>query len=193
MRSFWPTPTRTTKFHPAYVTKLFLSNLFRYRSAEIYGKPDEHTFEINTIDYNQPTCSCRWAMPSEHKYKIINYEEKNKKDDSGIDHDVSELTIQNTEDGHKVVLVVGLPTNDPDSYAASAFSGRISAGFRGEEGRTFTLEPEPDVTYKLIDIQADHATIQNTKTNQEITIPLIKGKEVFRAPDGKLWGADAKR
>ena len=181
--------------HPAYTTKLFLLRFVQKSfHLKFNGKPDDHTYEINTIDYNQPTQFLQMgdAIPNT-KYKIINYEEKHKKDDSDIDHDVSELTIQSVEDGHKVVLVLGVPADDPDSYAAFRFFlNTPPKDFGVKKDAPFTLDPEPDVTYKLIDIQKDHATIQNQKTNEEITIPLIKGKEVYRTPDGKLWGADAK-
>lgn len=168
--------------HPAYTTKLFLEKFIQkpFR-LKFDGKPDEHTFEINTVDVNQPTqfLAMGDAIPNT-KYKIVGYEEKHKKDDNGIDKDVSELAIQNTETGKKVILVVGETVNDPDSFAQFRYLWKKPPlSFPVKLDATFTIEPEPDVTYKLIDITKDQATIENQKTSKQIVIPVLKQGDTF--------------
>ena len=173
--------------HPEYTTKLFLAKFIQkpFR-LKFNGKPDPNTYEINTIDYNQPTQFLQMGdLIPNTKYKIVDYKEIHKKDANEIDQDLSELTIENTETGKKLVLVVGVQGNDPDSFAQfTYFWKKPPASFPVKLDATFTLDPETDVTYKLIDIKADQATIENQKTNKQIVIPLFKqGGDTFHYPD----------
>jgi hypothetical protein len=163
--------------HPPYVTKLFLEKYAPIPFRLLFkGKPDADTFQIDMIDTRQPTQFVKMGDQIENtKYKLVDYKEKNFPDpDTGMEKDVSELTLQNTETNAKVVLVIDKPTDDPTSFGLFEFLWNGKTEIRVKLGDNFTLKPEPDVTYKLIDIDATHATIQNLKTNEEINIPLYK-------------------
>lgn len=177
--------------HPPYITKLFLEAWIQKHFRLIFnGQPDNTSFQIDTVDVPQPTQILSMGdLIAGTKYKIVGFVHKTKTDDNGVEHDISELTIENTETGKKVVLVVGQVVDDPDSYALfKYFWKKPPVEIKVKKDDTFTLDPESDVSYKVIDIQKDHATIVNLKTNKEILIPLYKqGGDTFHSPEGKFY------
>jgi hypothetical protein len=176
--------------HPPYTDKLCLEKFISVPFRLIFnGRPDEHTFQIDTVDIQQPTQILQMGETIDKtKYKIVKFEEKHKPDpDSGGDKDISELTVENSDTGKKVVLVLGQTVNDPDSYARFRYFWKGSKPFPVKKDASFTIDPETDVTYKLIDINENGATIVNLKTNQEIKIPLVKTGETFHSSDGNYY------
>ena len=170
--------------HPPYTTKLFLEKYIPVPFRVIFnGRPDDKSFQIDTLDVNQPTQILQMGDAiAGTKYKIVDFVEKHKMDENGIDHDVSELTVQNTESNAKLVLVMGVVANDPDSYGLFKYLWSGVTEIRVKLGANFSIKPETDVNYKLVDIDANQAKIQNLKTNEEIIIPLLTEGTTFHWP-----------
>jgi hypothetical protein len=165
------------KSHPPYYTKLFLIQYvrqpFRLLFAAYDGDvahPDKMDFEINTIDINQPTQFVKIGdIIAGTKFKVIKFEYKSETDSAtGDKTDTSELTLQNTETGDSVLLVLNKISNSPDSYAAFHYAWN-DTNFEVKKGKVFALRPEDNLRYILIDITDDHALIQ-TPTGQQVTI-----------------------
>jgi hypothetical protein len=166
--------------HPPYYTKLRLVKyiqvpfrlLFNAYDGDI-NHPETLDFQINTIDINQPSQFLKIGdQIAGTKFKIIKFASKHEVDPSTqTDTDVSELTVQNTESGDNVVLVLGKEANSPDSYALFSYLWNTSQ-FQVKLGKQFALPPETSLRYNLIDIKADHALIQ-TPTNEKVTVPLV--------------------
>ena len=79
--------------------------------------------------------------------------------------DVSELTVINKRTGDKAVLPLGKPIISPDTlihfkYLWVAPGGQPTPDFTRRKGDTFSLAPETDKTYKVIDIKAGEAVIE---------------------------------
>ena len=101
-------------------------------------------------------------------YKIGRYEEKKSIDARGIPVDASELTLENIENGHTIILVKDKQTDDPRSEGT--FLNQITAEtFIQKKGETFLLKPD-QIEFKIIDINPDSAQIQDTKTGQTYRI-----------------------
>jgi len=164
--------------HSAYWTKLRLAEFIKVKFSIIFqGQPDDDSFQINTVDVNQPTQILKMgdAIPNT-KYKIIKFEKKIATDpESGIEHDNSELTIQGTDPAAPaiVVLVKNRIVDAPESYAKFRYLWD-GTEFTVKKGQDFSFKPETDVTYKLIDINGNEAKIHNLKTNEDFTIPRPK-------------------
>lgn len=167
--------------HPPYATKLFLEKTIQMHLRIIFnGRTDPRTYQIDTIDISQPTQYLHMGdRIAGTKYKIVGFKEKHQKDANGIDHEVSELTIQNTETGEKAVLAMGTVEDDPDLYAVFKYFWGKPVEIKVKQGDTFTLDPENDVTYKFVFAAKDFARIVNLKTNETLTIPVLKGTETF--------------
>ena len=134
------------------------------------AQPDADSYQINTVDINQASQILKIGdQIAGTKFKLIKFEPKSMTDSNGIDHNISELTIQNTETQAQVVLVYDKQADSPDSYAVLKYLWNTSQ-ITVKKDQEFVLKPETDVKYKLIDISDREAVIQ-TKTGDKITIP----------------------
>ncbi len=167
------------KSHPPYYSRLRLAQYYRQPFRLLFNaydgdpkKPESMDFQINTIDINQPSQFVKIGdvIPGT-KFKVIKFEFKQVMDPNTLSQtDVSELTVQNTENGDLVVLVLEKESNSPDSYAIFHYLWDNSK-FAVKKGKDFNIPPEKDVTYKLIDITDAQAVIQ-LPTGKTYNVPL---------------------
>ncbi|MGB8354415.1 MAG: Amuc_1099 family pilus-like system protein [Chthoniobacteraceae bacterium] len=157
--------------HPAYTTKLKLAKFIQVKFRLLFSaQPDADSYQINTVDLNQPSQILKIGdQIVGTKFKLIKFEPKSMTDSNGIDHNISELTIQNTETGAQVVLIYDKQADSPDSYAVFKYLWN-NTQITVKKDQEFVLKPEVDVKYKLIDINDQEAVIQ-TATGDKIKIP----------------------
>ena len=161
--------------HPPYHTKLELVRIvdipFRLRVMSIdvpakVKKPSDVTVQINTIDRGNKTQFLPVGddIPGT-KFKIESYEQKEIPGADGTKEDASEVTIINKETGEKIVLPLKKIINSPDSYGIFRYKwvkpgGKKTDDFPKRRSETFTLPPDADKTYKLIEIKGRDAVIE---------------------------------
>jgi hypothetical protein len=168
--------------HPPYWTKLRLKQYIRQPFRLLFEgydgdpkKPEGMDFQINPMDVaNAGTQFLHIGdIIGGTKFKIMSFVPKSVLDpNTGSNTDVSELTVQNTETGDNVVLVLNQTANSPDSYADFVYLWN-NTEFQVKKGKQFALPPETTKLYILIDITDDNAVIQ-TPTGQKVTIPKLK-------------------
>ena len=166
---------RDPKSVPPYTTKLRLAKFIAVPFRLIFtGTPDEgQTFTVNSKDLKSRTQFLELGQMIEGSpYKILSYEKKQTTRDE-IEYDVSELTIENTETGQKMVLVVNKEANDPTSFGEFRYL-LDNTTFKVKKDDEFALNPEQDRKYKLIDIKESEAVIQDVKSGEKIVIPLLQ-------------------
>lgn len=153
---------------PPYWTKLrlakFISKPFRLKFT---GTPDDgQTFTINAIDGKSRTQFLQLGQMIEGApYKLLSYK-PNKVNKDDMEVDMSELTIENTETGQKLVLVVRKEANDPTSFGEFSYLYDNSR-FTVKKDDEFTLAPQSDKKYKLIDISQSEALIKDLQSGEE--------------------------
>jgi hypothetical protein len=160
---------------PPYYTKLrlqkFISKPFRLIFT---GTPDDgQTFTINTKDLKSRTQFLeRDQMIRDTPYKVIGYEKKTITENE-IEKDVSELTIENTETGQKMVLIANKEANDPTSFGEflNLYDNSVFTVKKDDE---FSMNPETDHKYKLIDITEKEAVIKDLKLGSDHKIPPVQ-------------------
>ncbi len=156
---------------PPYHTKLRLVKFdpkpFRLKFS---GSPDEgQTFMINTKDLGGRTQFLKLGDTIEGApYKLLTYEQKSTTRNE-IQVDVSELTIENTETGQKITLVFDREADDPTSFGEFLYL-YDNSNLRVKKDDEFSLPPETAKKYKLIDISASEAQIQDLATGEKIRI-----------------------
>ena len=167
-------PTKADS-HPPYHTKLELVKVvyiaFRLRVMSIdvppkVKKPSDVTVQINTIDLKNRTMFVAVGedIPGT-KFKIDSFQQKEIDGADGTKKDVSETTIINKETGEKVVLPFRQIVDSPDSYGIFQYKwfkpgGKKPDPFPKRRGDTFTLPPDTDKIYKVIEIKGQEATIE---------------------------------
>jgi hypothetical protein len=172
------TDPQDPKSHPPYYTKLrlirYIKESFRLLFNAYDGdvkKPDSLTFQINTVDVRQPSQFLKVGDDiAGTKFKVIKFEFKDVPNPStGINQDVSELTVQNKENGDNVVLILEHIVDSPDSFALFHYLWN-NTQIKVKKEKEFVLQPETTLRYKLIDIKDNEALIQ-TPTGQQVRVP----------------------
>jgi hypothetical protein len=159
---------------PPYHTKLRLEKFIAVPFRLIFtGSPDEgQTFTINSKDLKSRTQFLQLGDTIEGSpYKVLTYEKKSEVRDE-IERDISELTIQNTQTGQKLVLVWNQESNDPTSFADFVYL-LDNSKFKVKKDDDFSLQPETDRKYKLIDISEAEAVIQDVASGEQFKIPKL--------------------
>lgn len=177
--------------HPPYHTRLTLAPLpngqvgivnipFRLKvmSWDQDTKNKTITVAINTIDRGARTHFVDIGLPIPNTpYTTEKFEKKEVPGADGTTKDVSELTIVNKTTGKRVTLPLGVVVDSPDSYVVlrylwAAAGGQPTADMNKKKDDTFTLPPENDKIYKVVDIKAPNP--QNGAPG-EVTILLPSG------------------
>jgi hypothetical protein len=167
--------------HPPYHTKLWLKRFEKvpfllkfnaYDGDPVKDKPEDLTFQINTLTVRTPSVFRKIGdNVAGEKYKIIKFEYKKMTDANGVEKDVSELTLEkNDETKDKVVLIYNTRIDSPDSFALFDYQWPGAAGdIRVPKGKEFVLRPVIDQRYRLLDINEQAASIQ-TPSGEKVSI-----------------------
>ena len=161
--------------HADYITKLKMISLAQEPFRFVFSSWVGDTYAINTIDHRQPTQFLKIGETIRGTlFKLVKFKEKNEKSKFGTDVDVSELTLENAENKDELTLTKGKTTTSPESVANFLYTWGGDQRFSAKKGQEFSLKPQTEIKYKLIDVQPDKAILINTqKPNEEIDIGLL--------------------
>ncbi len=163
--------------HPPYVAKLKLKSFAQERFPLIFSSNVEETYAINSVDLRRPTQFLKVGdLVAGTKFKIAGYIEKYDTDKYGTTVDVSELTLEQVESHDRVTLVKEKPATSPESVAHFLYTwGGSEQAFAVKKDQEFSLKPQTEIKYKLLDVQSDKAIIINTlKPNEKIEVGPVK-------------------
>jgi hypothetical protein len=171
--------------HPAYVTKLQLKSFTEEPFRLIFSSWDADVFGINAvdaagraIDRREPTQFLRVGDTIRGtRFKILKFTEKHQVNPATSgDMDVSELLLEHDQTHDRLTLVKERVATSPESVATFSYSWPASQPpreFQVRKDQEFSLKPEEDIKYKVMDVQPGKAVIVNTqKPNEPIEIGL---------------------
>jgi hypothetical protein len=93
---------------------------------------------------------------------------------TGGQDDVSELTLENQDTTERLVLVKEKIMISPESVANFVYTWAQRREFSVKKDQEFSLPPEAEIRYKLVDVQPDKAVIVNTRQpNERIEVGLL--------------------
>jgi hypothetical protein len=158
--------------HPDYFTKLHLVSATEEPFRYIFSSRSGDRFGINTIDESEPTQFLKVGDAIRGtEFKIINFTEKHARNKYGINADVSELLLEHEQSHIQVTLVKREVATSPQSVATFVYTWGGRREFEVRKDQEFSLKPNEDVKYKLVDVQPDKAVIVNTQQpNAQIEI-----------------------
>jgi len=173
--------------YPPYLTKLVLADIKNIPFRMVFKSWDgdrsnqkEMTFQINTLDFQQPTMFLKLGEPVPNsKFKLESFKFNEVPNAAkGYNEDLSELTLVHVETKKPVVLILAKVTNSPESYAVFSYkwvkTGETPTGnFGVKAGQEFSLPPEADKKYKIIDIGETEVQIQ-TPAGEKKTLRQTK-------------------
>lgn len=161
--------------HPPYIAKLKLKSYAQEPFRLVFASWVGDTYAINTSDLKEPTQFLKIGnVIRGTTFKIVGFTEKSDRNKYGTIIDVSELTLENTETGERLNLVKEKIMISPASVANFVYPLGDRREFAVKKDEEFSLKPEEQIRYKLIDVQPGRAVIVDTrKPDQRIEVDSI--------------------
>jgi len=168
------TPTDKAS-HPAFTAKLKMKSFGQEPFRLVFASWVGDTFALNTNDLKEPTQFLKigdWIRGT--KFKILKFVEKYDANKYGTRVDVSELILENAETREQLSLVKEKVMISPEPVANFVYLWREPREFAVKKDREFSLKPEEQTKYKLVDVQPGKAVIVNIrKPNEPIEVGLF--------------------
>ena len=162
--------------HPSFIAKLKMKSFTRQPFRLVFASKAGDTFTINSADLKEPTQFLQLGDTiSGTKFRLADFVEKSATNPAtGGQDDVSELTLENQETGERLTLVKEKIMISPESVANFVYTWAQRREFSVKKDQEFSLPPEQEIRYKLVDVQPDKAVIVNTRQpNERIEIGLL--------------------
>jgi hypothetical protein len=159
--------------HPEYYTKLKLKSSTEEPFWFVFSSWVGDTFAINTIDLKQPTQFLKVGdMVKGTRFKIAKFQEKYQANKYGTN--VSELTLEQIETKQQLTLVKEKIAMSPEAVATFVYTWGGRHDFQVRKDQEFSLKPQEQIKYKLIEIEPAKAVIVNSqRADEPIEIGLL--------------------
>ncbi len=162
-----PRPTDQDS-HPAFTAKLKMKSFGQEAFRVVFASWVDGTFALNTNDLKQPTQFLKIGDTIRGtNFKIVKFIEKYDRNQYGTKVDVSELIVENSETQEQLSLVKEKIMISPEPVAKFVYLWREPREFTVKKDREFSLKPEEQTKYKLVDVQPGKAVIVNTRKPDE--------------------------
>jgi len=155
--------------HPAFIAKLKMKSFTQEPFRLVFASWVDDTFALNTSDLKEPTQFLKIGDPIRGtKFKIVKFTEKHETNKYGTKVDVSELILENQETREQLSLVKEKIMISPESVANFVYAWGERREFAVKKNQEFSLKPEEQIKYKLVDVQPAKAVIVNTQKPDEL-------------------------
>jgi hypothetical protein len=161
--------------HPPFVAKLKMKSFAQEPFKLVFASWVDDTFAVNTNDLKEPTQFLKIGDSIRGtKFKIVDFTEKHETNKYGTRIDVSELTLENRETYERLFLVKEKVMISPESVANFVYEWGERKEFAVKKNQEFSLKPEEQIKYKLIDVLPHRAIIVDTqKPDAPIEVSLL--------------------
>ncbi len=159
--------------HPPLYTKLRMVKLDAQAFPVVFDGVEGKKATI-TIQHGQLSERYYLALgeriPGE-SWKISAIRPRKSVDKSGTTVDVSELVLQNSENGEKLVLIKSMLSNSPGGTAVLSLEG-MDREIQVKEKQQFTLSPEDKTQFTVLDIRPTQVVLKVNGTGEVITVTM---------------------
>lgn len=167
----WQNHTNPTdkNSHPAFITRLKMKSFVQEPFRLVFASWVDETFAINTNDLKEPTQFLRLGDSIRGtKFTLVKFAEKYEANKYGTKIDVSELTLENPETHEQVNLVKEKIMISPESVANFVYAWGDRREFAVKKDQEFSLKPEAQTKYKLVDVSPAKAVVINIQKPNEL-------------------------
>ena len=161
--------------HPPFIAKLKMKSFAQEPFRLVFASWVDATFALNTHDLKEPTQFLKIGDSIRGtKFKLVKFTEKYDTNKYGTKVDVSELTLENRETHEPVTLVKEKIMISPESVAYFVYEWGERKEFAVKKDQEFSLKPEEQIRYKLIDVLPRRALVVDIrKPEQPIEVPPL--------------------
>jgi hypothetical protein len=150
--------------HPEYYTKLKLKSATEEPFRLVFSSWVGDSFAINTIDMKRPTQFVKVGDSIKGtRFKVAKFVEKYQPNKYGTNVDVSELTLEQQETHQQLTLVKEKVAMSPESVATLVYTWASRQEFQVRKDQEFSLKPQEDIKYKLVEVEPAKAVIVNSQ------------------------------
>ena len=150
--------------HPDYVTKLHLVSAAEEPFPYIFASRMKDLFGINAVDQSEPTQFLKVGEVIRGTgYKIVEFTEKQERNQYGTNIDVSELLLEHQQTHAQVTLVKEKLATSPQSVATFVYTWGGRREFEVRKDQEFSIPPNEEIKYKLVDVRSGKAVIVDTQ------------------------------
>ena len=154
--------------HPEYYTKLKLKSATEEPFRLVFSSWVGDSFAINTIDMKRPTQFVKVGDSIKGtRFNVAKFVEKYQPNKYGTNVDVSELTIEQQETHQHLTLVKEKVAMSPESVATLVYTWASRQEFQVRKDQEFSLKPQEDIKYKLVEVEPAKAVIVNSQRADE--------------------------
>jgi hypothetical protein len=155
--------------HPAFIAKLKMKSFAQEPFRLVFASWVNDTFALNTNDLKEPTQFLKVGDSIRGtKFKIVRFVEKHETNKYGTKIDVSELLLENRETREQLSLVKEKIMISPASVVNFVYFWGERREFAVKKDQEFSLKPEEQIKYKLVDVQPAKAVIVKTQEPHEL-------------------------
>ncbi len=162
--------------HPPFIAKLKLKTVATEPFRLVFASWAGDTFTINTTDLKEPTQFLKIGDAiAGTRFRLAKFIEKSAVNPAtGGQVDVSELILEQVETHEQVTLVKEKTMISPQSIATFVYLWGERREFAVKKGQEFSLPPQLEIRYKLIDVEPNRAVIVNAqKPDERIEVPPL--------------------
>ena len=160
--------------HPPYWSKLYLKRFVRVPFHMRFEAKNGDKFFLNETDDEEAATQIKkigeTAVLGKYRFKLTKFQEKFDTT-QGFKKDVSELTLTNVETGQQVVLPKGENVDSPTTYAVLNYVWNgpgVRPEFAVQRDGEFTLPPETNVKYKVVELSDTDVKVIKTDEKKEL-------------------------
>lgn len=167
--------------HPEYYTKLRLKSATEEPFRLVFSSWVGETFAINTIELKRPTQFLKVGDTVKGtRFEIAKFQEKYQQNKYGTRVDVSELTLEQIETHEQLTLVKEKVAMSPESVATFIYTWGGRQEFQVRIDQEFSLNPQNQTKYKLVEVEPTKAVIVNSqRASEPIEIGLFSSKPPY--------------
>ena len=161
--------------HPSFIAKLKLKSVADEPFRLVFASRVGEIFAINSDDLREPTQFLKLGQAIRGtRFKLTRFDEKFEVNRLGTRVDVSELVLENMETRESLVLVKEKVKTSPLPVATFVYRWGDRREFTVRKEQQFSLKPEEQIKYRLIDVHPTKAIVVNIrKPTDQIEIGLF--------------------
>ncbi|HKP03298.1 MAG TPA: Amuc_1099 family pilus-like system protein [Chthoniobacterales bacterium] len=166
------TDPRDKASHPAFIAKLRMKSSAREPFHLVFASWVNDTFALNSNDLKEPTQFLRIGdVIRGTKFRLVKFSEKYETNRYGTKVDVSELLLENLEAREQFSLVKEKVMISPEVVANFVYLWGTRREFAVRKDHEFSLNPEGQIKYRLVEVHPDKAVIVDLqKPNETIEV-----------------------
>lgn len=101
------------------------------------------------------------------RFKVVRFHEKYQKNQYGTNVDVSELRLEQLETHQQLTLVKEKVAMSPEAVATFVYTSGGRQEFQLRKDQEFSLKPQEQIKYKLVEVGPTEAVIVNSQRADE--------------------------